>query len=81
MLGIERVLNDAGHRETHCHYGNQNPSVLLIQMRYATDAARIRGRAFAGRFRNGIMGRANSSDPAWFRLHPAVEECMKELGR
>ena len=37
---------------------------------------------FAGRFRDQIMGaRANSTDPAWPRLHPAFEESMQELGR
>jgi hypothetical protein len=37
---------------------------------------------FAVRFRGQIEGtRANSTDPAWVRLHPAVEECLKELGR
>jgi hypothetical protein len=37
---------------------------------------------FAGRFRDQIMqSRANSTDPAWVRLHPAVEECMKEFGQ
>ncbi len=37
---------------------------------------------FAVRFRDQIMGpRANSTDPAWPRLHPAVEESWKELGR
>ena len=37
---------------------------------------------FAVSFRGEIMGpRANSTDPAWPRLHPAVEECRNELGR
>jgi hypothetical protein len=37
---------------------------------------------FAVRFRDQIMGpRANSTDPAWPRLHPAVEESLNELGR
>ena len=37
---------------------------------------------FAVRFRDQIQGtRANSSDPAWPRLHPAVEETKAELGR
>ena len=37
---------------------------------------------FAVRFRDEIQGtRANSSDPAWPRLHPAVEETKAELGR
>ncbi|HEY3838423.1 MAG TPA: hypothetical protein VGL72_17710 [Bryobacteraceae bacterium] len=37
---------------------------------------------FAVRFRDEIEGpRANSSDPAWPRLHPAVEETKAELGR
>ena len=37
---------------------------------------------FGGRFRNQIMQpREICTDPAWGRLHPAVEECMAELRR
>jgi hypothetical protein len=35
---------------------------------------------FGPRFRNQIMqDRSHSTDPAWARLHPAVEECVLEI--
>jgi hypothetical protein len=37
---------------------------------------------FSGRFRDQIMQpRAYCKDPEWPRLHPAVEDCVKELGQ
>jgi hypothetical protein len=37
---------------------------------------------FGARFRNQIMQpRTIATDPEWPRLHPAVEECLKELGQ
>jgi hypothetical protein len=35
---------------------------------------------FGARFRDQIMqDRAHCADPAWPRLHPAVEECIAEI--
>jgi hypothetical protein len=37
---------------------------------------------FAGRFRGQIMQpRSRCTDPAWARLHPAVEECVMEISQ